>query len=124
METKIQGIGQIAIAVKDIGRAVEFYRDVLGLNLLFQAPPGLAFFECGGVRLMLTLPLGPAEDHRTSVICYRVGDLERAVKDLEALGVRMDRGAERVAKLPGGRELWMAFLRDPDRNLIGLMSER
>jgi methylmalonyl-CoA/ethylmalonyl-CoA epimerase len=74
------GIGQLAIPVADLDRAVVFYRDVLGLRFLFQAPPGLAFLECGGVRLMLaqrqTDPAAPA-----GVIYYRVPDLDVAILD-------------------------------------------
>ena len=66
----IQQIGQIAIAVSDIDKAVAFYRDTLGLALLFEAPPGLAFFDCGGVRLMLTILQGDPKDHQTSTIYY------------------------------------------------------
>ncbi len=119
----IQGLGQVAIVVSHVGRAVQFYRDVLGLPLLFQAPPGLAFFDCGGVRLMLTLPLGPERDHRTSVLYYRVDDLERAAALLKKREVKLERGPKRVAVLDGERELWIAHLRDPDGNLLGLMNE-
>ena len=64
----IKSIGQIAIAVTDIFRATAFYKDTLGLTLLFEVPTGLAFFDCGGVRLMLTTLQGERSDHRTSVI--------------------------------------------------------
>jgi methylmalonyl-CoA/ethylmalonyl-CoA epimerase len=118
----IAGLGQVAVAVADLGRAVAFYRDVLGLPLLFEAPPGLAFFDCGGVRLMLTTPQGPERDHRTSVLYYRVADLPAAAAAVAARGAALESEPHLVARLPD-HELWMAFLRDPDGNLLGLMSE-
>lgn len=117
----IERIGQIAIPVRDVDRAVAFYRDTLGLPLLFQAPPGLAFFDCGGVRLMLD----GADSERagqSSVIYYLVSSLDDACSALSAKGVRLEAEPHLVAKLPD-HELWMAFFRDPDANLLALMSE-
>ena len=114
-------IGQISIAVHDLDRAVAFYRDVLKMPLLFQAPPGLAFFDCGGMRLMLTLPDG-GEDHHTSNVYYRVEDIQGMAETLAGRGVDFERRPHLVARLPD-HELWMAFFRDPDRNLLALMSE-
>jgi methylmalonyl-CoA/ethylmalonyl-CoA epimerase len=122
----ISRVGQIAINVHDLDRAVAFYRDVLGLRFLFQAPPGLAFFDCGGVRLMLTLPEGPEHDHPGSVIYYVVDDLEAAWAAVRARGAAPGtaNGAEPhlIAKLPD-HDLWMAFVEDSEGNLLGLMSE-
>ena len=120
--SSIESIGQIAIAVNDIERAVEFYRDKLGLDLLFTAPPALAFFNCGGVRLMLTTQQGSEKDHHTSVIYYKVVDLARAVSDLKAAAVEFIQEPTLTATMPD-HELWMGFLRDPDDNLIGIMAE-
>jgi len=118
----IGGIGQIAIAITDVERSVEFYQHTLGLTLLFQAPPGLAFFDCGGVRLMLTTPQGEARDHRTSVIYYKVDDIQMATASLKQKGVEFVREPQMAAKLDD-HELWIGFLRDPDENLVGIMSE-
>src|SRR5215212_1504473 len=82
----IRRIGQIAVPVHDLDRAVTFYRDVLGLRLLFQAPPGLAFFDCGGIRLMLSVPEGPAQVHGSSIIYYLVDDLPAAWAAVMARG--------------------------------------
>ena len=114
-------IAQIAIAVTDLQRAVTFYRDVLGLQFLFQAPPGLAFFDVGGVRLMLD---GPArvDAGRASIIYYRVADLTASHAALVSRGVVCDAAPHLIARLPD-HELWMAFFRDPDRNPLALMSE-
>lgn len=114
-------IGQIAVPVSDIDRAVAFYRDVLGMRFLFQAPPGLGFFDCGGVRLMLDGP-ARAQAGKSSVIYYKVDDLQAACDALSARGVTFEAAPHLIAKMPD-HELWMAFLRDPDQNLLALMSE-
>jgi methylmalonyl-CoA/ethylmalonyl-CoA epimerase len=113
-------IGQIALTVSDIGRAVAFYRDALGVRFLFQVP-NLAFFDCDGVRLMLSLPEKAAEGS-SSVIYYKVADIQQAYKTLASRGVAFEGEPHLIAKMPD-HELWMAFFRDPDRNLLALMSE-
>ena len=115
-------IGQIAIAMKDLPRAVAFYRDVLGLPFLFEAPPKLAFFDCAGVRLMLSEPEKPEFDHPASIIYYRVMNMQETVAVLKSRGAMFESEPHLIAKMPN-HDLWMAFLRDPERNLIGLMSE-
>ena len=115
-------IGQIAVPVSDIERAVAFYRDVLGMRFLFQAPPGLGFFDCAGVRLMLDGPAKTQAENYSSVIYYKVPDLQAAFEALAARGVVFEAKPHLIAKLPD-HELWMAFFRDPDRNLLALMSE-
>jgi methylmalonyl-CoA/ethylmalonyl-CoA epimerase len=114
-------IGQIAVPVSDIERAVAFYRDTLGMRFLFQAPPGLGFFDCAGVRLMLDAP-ARAQAGNSSVIYYKVPDLSAAFDTLSARGVVFETKPHLIAKLPD-HELWMAFFRDPDGNLLALMSE-
>lgn len=118
----IAQIGQIAIAVKDLPGAVAFYRDVLGLPFLFEAPPKLAFFDCAGVRLMLSEPEKPEFDHPASIIYYRVMNMQETVAVLKSRGATFESDPHLIAKMPN-HDLWMAFLRDPERNLIGLMSE-
>ena len=115
-------IGQIAIAVKDLPGAVAFYRDVLGLPFLFEAPPKLAFFDCAGVRLMLSEPEKPEFDHPASIIYYRVANMQETVAVLKARGAAFESEPHLIARMPN-HDLWMAFLRDPERNVIGLMSE-
>ena len=114
-------IGQIAVPVTDIDRAVAFYRDVLGMKFLFQSPPGLGFFDCGGVRLMLDAPAG-AQAGQGGVIYYQVPDLQAAFETLTARGVVFEAKPHLIARMPD-HELWMAFFRDPDRNLLAVMSE-
>ena len=115
-------IGQIAVPVSDVERAIAFYRDTLGMQFLFQAPPGLAFFDCAGVRLMLDAPAKAQAENHSSVIYYKVSDLQAAFETLSARGVSFEANPHLIAKLPD-HELWMAFFRDPDGNLLALMSE-
>ncbi|MBI3666639.1 MAG: VOC family protein [Acidobacteria bacterium] len=113
-------IGQIAITVSDLDRAVPFYRDTLGLKLLFQVP-NMAFFDCEGIRLMLGLPEKPGENH-SSILYYKVEEIQKAFETLSGRGVPFEGKPHLVARMPD-HDLWMAFFRDPDRNLLALMSE-
>jgi methylmalonyl-CoA/ethylmalonyl-CoA epimerase len=115
-------IGQIAVNVKDLARAVRFYRDTLGLRFLFEAPPQMAFFDCGGVRLMLGVASEPAFDHPASIIYYRVDDIRAAHKALQQRGVVFISAPHLVARMPD-HELWLADFRDPEDNILALMSE-
>jgi methylmalonyl-CoA/ethylmalonyl-CoA epimerase len=115
-------IGQIAVPVGDLERAIAFYRDALGMRFLFQAPPGLGFFDCGGVRLMLSRPEGPDDAARAGIIYYLVMDLPAAYERLRARGVEFLDTPHRVAQL-ADHDLWMAFCRDSEQNLLALMSE-
>jgi len=115
-------IGQIAVPVGDIERAIAFYRDVLGMRFLFKAPPGLGFFDCAGVRLMLDAPAKSQAGSHSSVIYYKVSDLDAAFETLSSRGVRFEEEPHLIAKMPD-HELWMAFFRDPDQNLLALMAE-
>ena len=115
-------IGQIAVPVGDLQRAIAFYRHALGMRFLFQAPPGLGFFDCGGVRLMLDAPAKAQAEHHGPVIYYKVPDIQAAFATLSARGVAFEMKPHLIAKLPD-HELWMAFFRDPDANLLALMSE-
>lgn len=115
-------IGQIAIPVADLERAIGFYRDILRLPLLFRAPPGLAFFDCGGVRLMLSRPEGDGAPSTAGLLYYLVADLPAAHRTLVAQGVEFFDPPHLIARLPD-HELWMAFCRDSEGNTLGLMSE-
>lgn len=119
--TSIQSIGQIAIRARDLPAAVAFYRDTLGLDYLFEAGT-LAFLMCGDVRLMLAVPENDEVDHESSTVYFRVDDLQFAYAELSERGVEFVDEPHLIAKLPD-HELWMAFFRDPDGNLMGLMSE-
>jgi len=115
-------IGQIAVPVSDVERAVAFYREKLGMRFLFEAPPGLAFFDCAGVRLMLDAPAKAQTQNYSSVIYYKVSDLHAAFETLSARGVSFEAKPHLIATLPD-HQLWMAFFRDPDGNLLALMTE-
>ncbi|MGI8785334.1 MAG: VOC family protein [Acidobacteriota bacterium] len=114
-------IGQIAITVHDLQKAVAFYRDLLGMTFLFQFP-NLAFFDCGGVRLMLSLPEKPEFDHPGSVLYFKVADIQQAFEELSGRGVQFEGKPHVVAPMPT-YDLWMAFFWDVDRNMLALMSE-
>jgi methylmalonyl-CoA/ethylmalonyl-CoA epimerase len=118
----LRRVGQIAIVVQDLDRAVRFYRDTLGLPFLFQAPPNLAFFDCGGVRLMLTLPEGPEAGRGTSIVYYVVDDIQAVYGTLRARGVDFLTPPGVLARMPD-HDLWMAAYRDSEGNLLELMSE-
>ena len=118
----ISRIGQIAVNAHDVARAREFYRDVLGLKFLFDSGPDLTFFDCGGVRMMITKPSGPMFDHPGSIIYYEVADVRESASRLKARGVELEADAHVIARL-GAKDLWMAFVRDTEGNLLGLMTE-
>jgi methylmalonyl-CoA/ethylmalonyl-CoA epimerase len=118
----ISRIGQIAINAHDVERAAAFYRDALGLKLLFKAPPGLAFFDCGGVRLMLSRPDKPEFDHPSSILYFAVPDIQAAHARMKEHGVKFEDEPHLIAKMPD-HDLWMTFFRDSEGNLLGLMSE-
>ena len=117
-------LGQIALTVGDLARAVAFYRDALGMKFLFEAPPRMAFFDCGGIRLLLgeAPAAAAAGGHSSSVLYYRVKDIHAAHEALVARGVSFDEKPHLVARLPD-REVWLAEFHDPDRNALALLSE-
>ena len=115
----LNSIGQIAILVKDVARATEFYRDKLGMKYLFSAG-NLAFFDCGGIRLMLDKLEKP--DMGTSIIYFKVPEINQAHTQMKARGVEFIDAPHLIARLPD-HELWMAFFRDSERNTLGIMSE-
>ena len=115
-------IGQIALTVTGIDRALAFYRDALGMRLLFQVP-NMAFFDCGGVRLMLTVPEEKEFDHPGSILYFTVDDIDRVHADLTGKGVEFRDAPHLIAKLPD-HELWMAFFKDGEGNTLALMHEK
>lgn len=127
---QLDAIHQIAMRVTDVERAVEFYRDGLGARLIATFdPPGLAFFSFGTVRLMLSKPEGPESDHPGSPLYFKVEDIHAAYEELKSRGVEfvgephfIHRDADGTFGTPGA-ETWMAFFRDPDDNLLAIVSE-
>lgn len=117
----ITAIKQIAVNVKDPARATAFYRDVIGLKFLFAAG-SLAFFDCGGVRLMLTTAEKPEFDHPSSILYFNVADLQAAHERMKAAGASFVDEPHLVARMPD-HDLWMCVFHDTEGNLLALMSE-
>jgi methylmalonyl-CoA/ethylmalonyl-CoA epimerase len=116
-------LGQIGVAVRDLAAMTAYYREVLRLPFLFAAP-GLSFFDCGGVRLMLSLPeeSGRGAQHHGSILYFQTPDIATAHRALGARGATFAGDPHVVHRAPG-LELWMAFFEDPEGNLLALMSE-
>ena len=121
-EFGLSKIGQIAVNAPDIERAIAFYRDKLGMKLLFTAPPNLAFFDCDGIRLMLSPPPKPEFDHPSSIIYFKVDDIQKASEVLIERGVEFDEKPTFVANM-GSYDLWIASFRDSEKNLLAMMCE-
>lgn len=119
---KIEKVGQISIPVKDLDRAIAFYRDVLGLTFLFRAGEKLAFLDCGGVRISLSIAEEGEFDHPGSILYFTVADIAASWRELMDAGVAGLREPHMIAKL-GATEVWMAFFRDGEGNVHALMSE-
>ena len=122
-EHRLSDIRQIAITVSDVGTALPFYRDVLGLSFLFSPSSNLAFLAAGSVRLMLTTPQGAGTAGQNSILYFTVTDICAAHAAIVERGARNERAPNLTAKMPD-HELWIGFVRDPDGNLIGLLEEK
>lgn len=116
-------IGQIAVVCRDVPRAKAFYRDVLGMRHLFDAGPTLAFFDCGGVRLMLSTVETDEQSRMSSMIYYFVSGIEDVCRDLGAKGVEFPEAPHLIARLPD-REVWLAAFHDSEGNMLGVMEEK
>ena len=125
METAASGIGisrvgQIAINAHDVDRAAAFYQDALGLKLLFKAPPGLAFFDCGGTRLMLSAQEKPAPE---SILYLRVADVRTAYDLLRSRGIEFMDAPHLIHRHADGTEEWMAHFQDAEGRPLAIMSQ-
>jgi len=120
-QSTLSRIGQIAINAHDVDRATAFYRDILGLPHLFRAGQ-LSFFDCGGVRLMLDKPEKPEFDHPSSILYFKVADIQAAFQRLKSAGAKFEDEPHLLARMPS-HDLWMTFFRDSEGNLLALMSE-
>jgi len=123
MAAALPELAQVTNVVHDIDRAVKFHRDTPGLPLLFQAPPSLAFFQMGAVRLMLSPPENAEQDHPGSVLYLRVTDIEAVHRTLVGRGVKFVGEPHRVHQA-ADYDLWLAFFHDPDNNPMALMEEK
>lgn len=118
---QLSQIGQVAIIVEDIDRATRFYREILGMKYLFSVG-SLSFFDCAGVRLMLTIPESKETQQASSILYFKVEDINSAHRSLAARDVRFEGKPHMIARMPD-HELWMAFFRDSENNLLALMTE-
>ena len=123
MERKISGIGQVAITVSDVEKALSFYRDILGLPFLFRPNPDLAFLGAGDVRVMLSTSQGAGRVGANSILYFKTSNLEATHAEIIARGATHEHSPQLAAKMPD-HELWLSFIRDPDGNLVGLMEEK
>ena len=121
MDLKLSTIGQISVCVHDLEQAVAFYRDILGMEFLFSVPK-MAFFNCDGVRLMLSLPESPEFDHPGSILYFKASDIHFAHKELLSKDVTFEGESHLIAKMDD-HDLWMAFFKDCDENFLDLMCE-
>ena len=120
---KLSEIRQIAVTVSDVGTALPFYREVLGLEFLFSPAPNLAFLAAGSVRIMLSTPQGTGSVGHNSILYFNVTDIAATHAAILERGAKNERAPQLAAKMPD-HELWTAFVRDPDENLVGLMEEK
>jgi predicted enzyme related to lactoylglutathione lyase len=123
MTNVVGKIGQVAITVSDVGSAVAYYRDVLGLSFLFSPGPNLAFLSDGSIRIMLSTPQGSGAVGSNSILYFQVTNIEATYDAIIARGSASERRPQLAAKMPD-HDLWIGFLRDPDGNLVGLMEEK
>lgn len=123
MEGSVSSIGQVAITVSDVDKALGFYRDILGLPFLFRAGPQLAFLKAGEVRIMLSTPQGAGQVGANSILYFHSPDIERIHSAIIERGAVNEQAPQLTAKMPD-HELWLSFIRDPDGNLVGLMEEK
>ncbi|HEX5386268.1 MAG TPA: VOC family protein [Gemmatimonadales bacterium] len=118
----LERVVQLALTVRDLPRAVAFYRDVLGLPFLFDAPPQMAFFECGGIRLLIGAGHAGPPAPSGSVVYFATHDIQASHAALAAAGVAFAQPPQRIARLPTS-DVWLAEFDDPDGNHLALMSE-
>ena len=116
-------IGQIAVNAHDLERATAFYKDKLGMKHLFSVPPKMAFFDCDGIRLMLGTPERPDLDHPSSILYFKVEDIDAAYDALVERGVHFETKPMLIAPMQT-YDLWLAEFRDSENNVLALMCEK
>lgn len=120
LKVEFDKIGQIALTVTDLARAKDFYQNTLGMRFLFDAGT-MAFFQCGEIRLLIGLAEKEAPRGGT-ILYFKVGDIHAVHENLRARAVEFVDAPHLIAKMPD-HDLWMTFLKDPDGNVLGVMSE-
>jgi methylmalonyl-CoA/ethylmalonyl-CoA epimerase len=121
MEKTIQKIGQIGLPIKNLDTAIQFYKEVMGFPLLFKTD-SMAFFDCNGIRLFLSLPEQEQFSHSSSILYFQVEDIKKAYEDLLEKSVSFIDKPHLIAKM-GQTETWMTFFKDTENNTLALMSE-
>jgi predicted enzyme related to lactoylglutathione lyase len=116
-------IGQISVNVHDLDRVTAFYKDILGMKHLFSVPPQMAFFDCDGIRLMLAIPERPDLDHPSSILYFKVQNIEETDRVLEERGIHFEAKPMLVAPMVT-HDLWLAEFRDSENNVLALMCEK
>lgn len=122
MDLSDASVGQLMLPVTDMERAVQYYRDVLGLPFLFAAPPQMAFFRCGGVRLLVGVPESAEHRRRGGTVYFRVEDIHAVHATLATRGVPFQAAPHVVHRTPTS-DLWLAEFQDPDGNQLALMAD-
>jgi catechol 2,3-dioxygenase-like lactoylglutathione lyase family enzyme len=114
---------QVAQHADDLQRAADFYENLLGEEPVATFdPPGLVFFRLGRTRLLLDRAAPSA------LLYLGVDDVRRRIDELAAQGVTVDTAPHQIftheddSLGPAGHEEWMAFVRDSEGNLVGLVS--
>jgi predicted enzyme related to lactoylglutathione lyase len=123
MTTQLNAITQISVNARDLPRATAFYRDRLGIRHLFDAPPQMSFFDCGGIRLLVGVAEKGELDHPSSILYFDVDDIDAAYAGLKAKGVVFRDTPHRAARL-ADREVWLTFFDDSEGNVLALTSEK
>jgi len=122
-EISLGKIAQIAVTVHDLERATAFYKDKLGIKHLFSVPPKMVFFDCDGIRLMLGIPERPDLDHPSSILYFKVEDIDVAYDALSQRGVHFETKPMLIAPMQT-YDLWLAEFRDSENNVLALMCEK
>ena len=122
MDLSQASVGQLMLPVTDVDRAVAFYRDVLGLPFLFAAPPQMAFFQCGDVRVLIGVPESGEHMRRGGTVYFRVDQIQSVHATLTARGVAFQVAPHVVHRTPDS-ELWLAEFQDPDGNQLALLAD-
>ena len=123
-KVSLSRIKQVALPVRDIAEAKRFYQDTLGMRHLFDAPPGLSFFDCGGVQLMLAGPDAQGKDgeEQHAVLFYDVSDIKEVHGTITSSGAKSIEEPRIIARM-NGREIWISSFSDGQGNVVSLMSE-
>jgi methylmalonyl-CoA/ethylmalonyl-CoA epimerase len=120
----LSAIKQVSVNARDLPRATAFYRDSLRIRHLFDAPPRMSFFDCGGVRLLVGVAEKPEHAHASSILYFGVDDMNEAYAELKARGVKFHPGQPHLAAKMPGREVRIAFFDDTEGNVLALICEK